>query len=166
MHTAGPWPVADTLEHVLDRRAYVRTQAWREASLAACPNHPAGGCVLRRHGTYRRKMRYGYGTGEMIITRAATEGRAEEKTRTDISMRLGAGGVLAPPLSKARTPDAAASRSEARRPLQPYTEHASTEAACFETVCLEKKPTGPYRINPCPLKSVTGIVRYKRPCSR
>ena len=44
----------------LTDEAYVRTQGWREASLAACPNHPAGGCGLRRHGTYRRKTRYGY----------------------------------------------------------------------------------------------------------
>ena len=34
---------------------YVRAQAWRDASLDRCPNHPHGGCSLARHGTYARK---------------------------------------------------------------------------------------------------------------
>ena len=34
---------------------YVRAQAWRDASLERCPNHPHGGCSLARHGTYARK---------------------------------------------------------------------------------------------------------------
>ena len=34
---------------------YVRAQAWREARLERCPNHPHGGCSLARHGTYARK---------------------------------------------------------------------------------------------------------------
>ena len=34
---------------------YVRAQAWRDASLERCPNHPHGGCSLARHGTYTRK---------------------------------------------------------------------------------------------------------------
>ena len=34
---------------------YVRTEAWREARLARCPNHPHGGCSVCRHGTYERK---------------------------------------------------------------------------------------------------------------
>ena len=34
---------------------YVRAQAWRDARLEHCPNHPHGGCSLARHGTYTRK---------------------------------------------------------------------------------------------------------------
>ena len=34
---------------------YVRAEAWRDASLERCPNHPHGGCSLARHGTYARK---------------------------------------------------------------------------------------------------------------
>lgn len=34
---------------------YVTRQAWREASLPYCPNHPRGGCSFARHGTYPRK---------------------------------------------------------------------------------------------------------------
>ena len=34
---------------------YVRAQAWRDASLERCPNHPHGGCSFARHGTYARK---------------------------------------------------------------------------------------------------------------
>ena len=45
----------------------------------------------------------------------------------------------------------------ARRPLPPYTESDSREAASSE-----RKPPDPYRINPCPLESVTGTVRYRR----
>ena len=33
----------------------VRAQAWRDASLERCPNHPHGGCSFARHGTYARK---------------------------------------------------------------------------------------------------------------
>jgi transposase-like protein len=36
--------------------AYVARKAWRDASLAACPRHPRGGCGLVRHGTYPRRM--------------------------------------------------------------------------------------------------------------
>lgn len=34
---------------------YVNARAWEYARLAVCPNHPAGGCSLARHGTYGRK---------------------------------------------------------------------------------------------------------------
>lgn len=34
---------------------YVSQQAWSQASLPRCPNHPGGGCAFARHGTYRRK---------------------------------------------------------------------------------------------------------------
>ena len=34
---------------------YVSEQAWRDARLERCPNHPHGGCSLARHGTYERK---------------------------------------------------------------------------------------------------------------
>ena len=34
---------------------YVSAQAWRDARLERCPNHPHGGCSLARHGTYARK---------------------------------------------------------------------------------------------------------------
>ena len=34
---------------------YVRAEAWRDARLERCPNHPYGGCSLARHGTYTRK---------------------------------------------------------------------------------------------------------------
>ena len=34
---------------------YVRAQAWRDATLKRCPNHPHGNCSLARHGTYTRK---------------------------------------------------------------------------------------------------------------
>jgi hypothetical protein len=34
---------------------YVARKAWRDASLAACPRHPRGGCGLVRHGTYPRR---------------------------------------------------------------------------------------------------------------
>jgi hypothetical protein len=33
---------------------YVAEKLWRFATLRACPWHPAGGCGLRRHGTYER----------------------------------------------------------------------------------------------------------------
>ena len=34
---------------------YVRAEAWRDARLDRCPNHPRGGCSLAGHGTYARK---------------------------------------------------------------------------------------------------------------
>ena len=34
---------------------YVSAEAWREATLAPCPNHPDGGCSFARHGTYERR---------------------------------------------------------------------------------------------------------------
>ena len=34
---------------------YVGTEAWRDARLEHCPNHPHGGCSLAAHGTYARK---------------------------------------------------------------------------------------------------------------
>ena len=34
---------------------YVRAEAWRDARLERCPNHPDGGCSLASHGTYSRK---------------------------------------------------------------------------------------------------------------
>lgn len=35
---------------------YVGTEAWRDARLEHCPNHPHGGCSLAGHGTYTRKI--------------------------------------------------------------------------------------------------------------
>ncbi len=34
---------------------YVKAEAWRDARLERCPNHPHGGCSLAGHGTYARK---------------------------------------------------------------------------------------------------------------
>ena len=34
---------------------YVSGEAWREARLDPCPNHPDGGCSFARHGTYERR---------------------------------------------------------------------------------------------------------------
>ena len=34
---------------------YVSAEAWRDARLERCPNHPHGGCSFARHGTYARK---------------------------------------------------------------------------------------------------------------
>ena len=34
---------------------YVSAQAWRDARLDLCPNHPHENCSLARHGTYARK---------------------------------------------------------------------------------------------------------------
>ena len=34
---------------------YVRAEAWRDARLERCPNHPHGACSLARHATYARK---------------------------------------------------------------------------------------------------------------
>jgi hypothetical protein len=39
----------------LTSEEYVTQKAWRQASLDFCPRHPGGGCVFRRHGTYRRE---------------------------------------------------------------------------------------------------------------
>jgi hypothetical protein len=52
---AGPWPVQLRYETGLTSEEYVSRQAWREASLPRCPNHPRGGCSLARHGSYERK---------------------------------------------------------------------------------------------------------------
>ena len=52
---AGPRPVQLRYHTGLTGEAYVRTQAWRDARLERCPNHPHGGCSLSRHGTYARK---------------------------------------------------------------------------------------------------------------
>lgn len=52
---AGPWPVQLRYETGHTSADYVSRQAWREASLSRCPNHPGGGCSFARHGTYRRK---------------------------------------------------------------------------------------------------------------
>lgn len=38
----------------LTSHEYVTGRAWRLATLERCPLHPAGGCTLTRHGTYRR----------------------------------------------------------------------------------------------------------------
>ena len=34
---------------------YVKTEAWRAATLEHCPNHPHGDCSVASHGTYARK---------------------------------------------------------------------------------------------------------------
>ena len=52
---AGPRPVQLRYETGLTGEQYVRAQAWRDARLARCPNHPHGNCSLARHGTYTRK---------------------------------------------------------------------------------------------------------------
>jgi len=51
---AGPWPVQLRFATGLTSEEYVSREAWREASLPRCPNHPWGGCSLARHGTYMR----------------------------------------------------------------------------------------------------------------
>ena len=43
----------------LSGEEYVTTQAWRNAKLDCCPAHSGGGCGFARHGTYRRKTRWG-----------------------------------------------------------------------------------------------------------
>jgi hypothetical protein len=50
-----PRPVQLRHECPLSGEAYVARGAWRDASLAACPRHPRGGCGLVRHGTYSRR---------------------------------------------------------------------------------------------------------------
>ena len=52
---AGPRPVQLRYETGLTGEQYVTAQAWRDARLERCPNHPHGGCSLARHGTYARK---------------------------------------------------------------------------------------------------------------
>lgn len=54
-----PWPVQLRHECPLSGEAYVARSAWRDASLAACPRHPRGGCGLVRHGTYGRRTPVG-----------------------------------------------------------------------------------------------------------
>ena len=39
----------------LSAEDYVSTEAWRDARLESCPNHPGGCCSFARHGTYGRK---------------------------------------------------------------------------------------------------------------
>ena len=34
---------------------YVKAEAWHDARLERCPNHPHGGCSVASHGTYGRK---------------------------------------------------------------------------------------------------------------
>ena len=53
--SAGPWPVQLRYETGLTGEEYVRAEAWRDARLERCPNHPHGGCSLAGHGTYARK---------------------------------------------------------------------------------------------------------------
>ena len=59
------WPARDTprratagvqlrYETGLTGEQYVRAQAWRDATLERCPNHPHARCSLARHGTYTR----------------------------------------------------------------------------------------------------------------
>ena len=55
MNPAGPRPVQLRYETGLTGEQYVRAEAWRDARLKRCPNHPHGGCSLARHGTYARK---------------------------------------------------------------------------------------------------------------
>ena len=52
---AGPRPVQLRYHTGLTGEQYVRAEAWRDARLERCPNHPYGGCSLARHGTYTRK---------------------------------------------------------------------------------------------------------------
>ena len=55
MHPAGPRPVQLRYETGLTGEEYVSAEAWRDARLERCPNHPHGGCSFARHGTYARK---------------------------------------------------------------------------------------------------------------
>ena len=55
----APRPVQLRHECPLSGEAYVARSAWRDASLAACPRHPRGGCGLVRHGTYPRRTPVG-----------------------------------------------------------------------------------------------------------
>ena len=51
---AGRWPVQLRYKTDFTSEEYVSQQAWRDASLEACPAHPGGGCSFARHGTYER----------------------------------------------------------------------------------------------------------------
>lgn len=53
--SAGPMPVQLRFASGLTGEQYVTQEAWRLASLAACPLHPRGRCGFARHGTYERK---------------------------------------------------------------------------------------------------------------
>ena len=48
-------PVQLRYDSGLTSEEYVRTEAWRDARLERCPNHPHGGCSVASHGTYERK---------------------------------------------------------------------------------------------------------------
>ena len=39
----------------LSAEQYVRTEAWKGATLDSCPTHPQGGCGFGKNGTYSRK---------------------------------------------------------------------------------------------------------------
>ncbi|MYF89918.1 MAG: hypothetical protein F4186_11615 [Boseongicola sp. SB0676_bin_33] len=42
-------------ETKLSAEEYVSTEAWCDAGLESCPNHPDGGCSFGSHGTYARR---------------------------------------------------------------------------------------------------------------
>ena len=52
---AGPWPVQLRYPSGLTGEQYVNAKGWCAASLERCPNHPQGGCLMARHGSYPRK---------------------------------------------------------------------------------------------------------------
>ena len=52
---AGPRPMQLRYETGLTGEEYVSAQAWRDARLERCPNHPHGSCSLARHDTHARK---------------------------------------------------------------------------------------------------------------
>lgn len=54
LYRLGPWRVQLRLECNLTLEQYVTQQAWRTATLSACPLHPEGGCGFCRWGTYIR----------------------------------------------------------------------------------------------------------------
>lgn len=54
----------------LSGEAYVARRAWRDASLAACPRHPRGGCGFVRHGTYGRRTPAGMRIARYYCPRA------------------------------------------------------------------------------------------------
>ncbi|WP_419906555.1 hypothetical protein [Hoeflea sp.] len=51
----GPLPMQLRYPTGLTGERYVTDQAWHNARLDRCPNHPHGGCSFARHGTYERK---------------------------------------------------------------------------------------------------------------
>jgi hypothetical protein len=59
VHPCVPRPVQLRHECPLSGEVYVARNAWRDASLAACPRHPRGGCGFVRHGTYGRRTPVG-----------------------------------------------------------------------------------------------------------